>query len=176
MNNRTINEVYEEPTLPILADSLPVRRAATFSRCRRYRYSLTRSWDPALPTILFVGLNPSTADSSRDDPTVRRCIGFAREWGYGTMTLANLFALRSTDPAQLWTARDPIGPDNDEWVRSLADSAAMVVVAWGAHGGLLDRDRHVLAMLSSVHCLGRTQAGQPRHPLYLSKHTPLEVY
>ena len=176
MNTRTIAESHEEPLLPLLAESVPVRRAATLSRCRLYRYSLTRAWDPALPTILFIGLNPSTADSTQDDPTVRRCIGFARDWGYGTMTLANLFALRSTDPAQLWTAHDPIGPNNDEWIRRMADSAAMVVAAWGAHGGLLGRDRHVIAMLPSVQCLGRTRAGHPRHPLYLSKHTPLEVF
>jgi len=176
MNSRTIKDDYEETALPVIAEPGSVRRAATLSSCRQYRYSLTRSWDSALPTILFVGLNPSTADSTQDDPTVRRCIGFARDWGYGTMMLANLFALRSTDPAHLWTASDPIGPDNDEWIRHLADSTAMVVAAWGAHGGFRDRDRHVLAMLPSVHCLGRTQAGQPRHPLYLSRLTLLEVF
>jgi len=176
MNTRTINEVYEEPALPLLAGTPQVRRTATLSGCRRYRYSLSRCWDSALPTVLFVGLNPSTADALRDDPTVRRCVGFARDWGFGAMTLANLFALRSTDPAQLWTANDPVGPDNDDWISQLVESAAKVVAAWGAHGGLNDRDRRVLKLLPEVYCLGRTREGHPRHPLYLARVTELERF
>lgn len=140
---------------------------AVFSRCRRYRYVLQRTWDANLPTVLFVALNPSTADEIQDDPTVRRCIGFARSWGFGRLVLANLFALRSTDPAALAVAQDPIGPRNNTWLRRLSSDAELTIAAWGVHGALRRRDQRVLAILRDVHTLGRTKAGHPRHPLYL---------
>ncbi len=113
-------------------------------------------------------LNPSTADAERDDPTIRRCAGFARSWGFGGMTVVNLFALRATDPARLRRARDPVGRDNDRHIAAAA-SAGLVVVAWGVHGRLGERDRAVLALLSGCRpgCLGTTRGGHPRHPLYL---------
>ena len=146
----------------------PRSPSAEFSRCRRYRYTLERRWATRGPTVVFIGLNPSTADERTDDPTVRRCVGFARDWGFAGVVLVNLFALRSTDPALLLTDRDPIGPDNDHWIRSSLRAAAMVVAAWGVRGGLLDRDAAVAAIAGDLHCLGLTKAGHPRHPLYLS--------
>jgi hypothetical protein len=128
---------------------------------------LRRAWDRKLPTVLFVALNPSTADAISDDPTIRRCIGFARSWGFGKLVVANLFALRSTDPSVLVDADDPIGPKNDWWLRTLSKKAELTIAAWGIHGALHDRAAHVLPMLRSVHHLGRTRAGHPRHPLYL---------
>lgn len=150
--------------------------AATFSPCRVYRYSLRRTWDSKLATVLFIGLNPSTADEASDDPTVRRCIGFAKRWGFGQLVLANLFAFRSTDPAALARVSDPIGPENDHWLRRLRASAEAAVVAWGANGSMLNRDASVLEMLGEVHCLGQTRSGAPRHPLYLASDTPLRRF
>jgi hypothetical protein len=116
-------------------------------------------------------LNPSTADAERDDPTIRRCGGFARAWGFGAMTVVNLFALRATDPARLRRARDPIGRDNDRHIAEAAAGADALVLAWGIHGALRDRDRAVLALLSELRpsCLGLTRGGHPRHPLYLPR-------
>ena len=106
---------------------------ATFSADRRYRYLLTRTWDPALPTVNFVMLNPSTADALELDPTNRRCVGFAQRWGYGSMVTTNVFAWRSTDPKGLRTPNDPVGPVNDAFLVESARSAALVVAAWGVN-------------------------------------------
>jgi hypothetical protein len=145
---------------------------ATFSRDRRYRYRLWRCWDPSRPLVAFCMLNPSTADERSDDPTIRRCIGFARDWGYGGVDIVNLFALRATDPRELRDARDPVGPWNDDHVIDAAERSALVVVAWGSHGAFRARDAEVLEVLSPrarLRALGWTQARQPRHPLYLRR-------
>src|SRR5258708_39445492 len=112
---------------------------ADLSPDRLYRYTLRRTWDSTLPQILFIGLNPSTADAQRDDPTLRRCIGFARRWGYGQLVVGNLFAFRATRPTELRSCADPIGTDNDSWLQTLAASAGCVVVAWGTHGQYMGR-------------------------------------
>jgi hypothetical protein len=142
--------------------------SAVFSKCGRYRYVLRRTWNESGPTVLIIGLNPSTADAECDDPTIRRCIGFARDWGYGSLLVGNLFAYRATHPRVLKSVADPIGPRNDSWLRNLVRQADFVVAAWGIHGSLHSRDMQVLAAVSDVHCLGVTKAGYPRHPLYLS--------
>lgn len=154
---------------------------ATFSRCGLYRYELRRVWRPEKRTMVFVGLNPSTADESTDDPTIRRILGFADDWGYGTLVMLNVFAFRSTDPKALHDRaarrREVIGPENDATIRSTfaAHRRDKLVIGWGAHGLLLDRGRDVAAMASSLHarpeCLGLTQSGQPKHPLYLAAST-----
>jgi hypothetical protein len=127
-------------------------------------------WDDDLPRMLFVALNPSTADATNDDPTIRRCIGFARSWGFGGVIVANLFAYRSTDPAGLRRVADPIGPRNDWWLSKLSGESELTIAAWGIHGSLLERDQAVLPKLKNVHHLGLTRHGNPRHPLYLPKH------
>lgn len=139
----------------------------------RYRYRLWRRWRASGPVVAFVMLNPSTADAERDDPTIRRCTGFARAWGFAAMTVVNLFALRATDPARLRRARDPVGPDNDRHIAAAAAGSDAVVLAWGNHGALGGRDRAVLDLLagSRPSCLGVTGSGQPRHPLYLRRAT-----
>lgn len=143
-----------------------MERAAVFSPCRTWRYVLRRTWGTA-PALVFVGLNPSTADETQDDPTVRRCIGYARSWGYGGLTMLNAYALRSTDPKGLWRVEDPVGPENDRWLHEEAEGAPMVVVGWGANCPL-ERERDVLrALAGTVHCLTTTQRGRPGHPLYL---------
>lgn len=144
-------------------------REASFSQCGQYRYALWRQWDRGGPTVLFVGLNPSTADHMRDDPTVRRCIGFARDWGFGRLVVVNLFALRSTSPRALRRAPDPVGPRNDRWIARLAADAELVIAAWGALGNYRDRARLVTSTLSDLYCLGRTRDGSPRHPLYVRR-------
>lgn len=152
-----------------------LRSTAVFSPCRVYRYTLRRVWDEALPSVVFVGLNPSTADETLDDPTVRRCIGFARDWGFGTCVVTNIFAFRSTDPRGLLEIDDPVGPRNNHWIRRECAAAALVVAAWGVHGTLHERGAAVLRIMppphSPPHCLGMTKEGFPRHPLYLSKAT-----
>lgn len=138
---------------------------AEFSNDGVYRYSLTRRWAVG-PTAVWILLNPSTADEVRNDPTIRRVMGFSRAWGYGGFTLMNVFALRSTDPSALRTHPDPTGPDNDETIRRVSGQAELVVAAWGTLGALRQRGAAVRAMLGRVQCLGTTKAGFPRHPLY----------
>lgn len=140
---------------------------AAFSDCTQYRYMLRRTWDATRKSVLFIGLNPSTADAKLNDPTIRRCIGFARDWGYGSMLMGNLFAFRATEPRLLPTVDDPIGPRNNWWLSVLHKQVDLVVAAWGIHGTLLARDLDVLSKLSEVYCLGLTKAGHPKHPLYL---------
>ena len=117
--------------------------------------------------VMFVGLNPSTADAAKDDPTVRRCAGFARRWGFGGLYLVNLFACRATDPALFASIPDPVGPDNNAVIARTALGADMVVAAWGNLGHASERSHDVLAMLQRrVYCLDCTARGAPRHPLY----------
>ena len=155
-----------------LADVAPPR--AIFSPCERYRYRLWRDVLPAVPgagrSLVFVMLNPSTADSEKDDPTVRRCIGFARTWGWSRLVVVNIFALRSTDPAALYGADDPVGPSNDFHLLQVAAEAGKIVCAWGNHGAYRGRGAFVLNMLSPYHpeCFTLTKELSPVHPLYQS--------
>lgn len=145
-------------------------RDARFSDDRLYRYTLTRTWDESKMTVAFVGLNPSTADETADDPTIRRCVRFARDWGYGGIIMVNLFALRSTDPKALIGHADPVGPDNDWVLRNVHTHASLVVAAWGAHRAARDRADAAVAELlvhGSFAVLDLTKDGHPRHPLYM---------
>lgn len=143
-----------------------MKRFAVVSDCGRYRYALERVWDAGRPMVLFVGLNPSTADATREDATSRACIRYAQRWGYGGLLLGNLFAYRATAPSALRAATDPIGPENDAWLDRLQSRAGLVVCAWGEAGVLGGRDRAVLAFLHDPHCLTRLKSGRPGHPLY----------
>jgi hypothetical protein len=146
-----------------------MKRDAVISPCGTYRYELVRRWKEG-PLLGWVMLNPSTADGTIDDPSVRRCIGFGIDWGYAGIVIRNAYALRATDPAQLTRHPDPIGPDNDAYLERCADDP-LTVLAWGAHGGdraalVAERLRHTTATLR---CLGTTKHGAPRHPLYIPK-------
>lgn len=132
-----------------------VARSAELSTDGRYRYSLSRVWDDSLPIVLFIGLNPSTADHERDDPTIRRCMRFAQDWGCGTLLMGNLFALRSTDPRTLLSDPAPVGPANDEILSALARRAAVRVAAWGGHRAGSVRAASVAARLGTLLCLER---------------------
>ncbi len=156
-----------------------VSNGAVLSDCETYRYKLWRWWDTEGRPVVFVGLNPSTADATTDDPTVRRCIGFARDWGYGGMILVNLYALRATDPRELWTHPDPVGLQNNAYLHGAVRLTDTVVAAWGSGIGRRPRARRVVQMLGQHvpwHCLGHTREGHPRHPLYLPKDTKLEAF
>jgi hypothetical protein len=124
-------------------------------------------------------LNPSTADAFRTDPTVTRCVRFARRENCGGLVIVNLFALRATDPRELRRHPDPVGAGNDLFIREHCRPGRLVIAAWGAHGRVRDRGRAVLAMLrearTAVHCLGVTAGGMPRHPLYLPRDAQLTV-
>lgn len=142
-----------------------------------YRYTLHRVLDAGAPraTCAFIMLNPSTADATRDDPTIRRCIGFARAWGFRHLRVVNLFALRSTDPRGLLAVPDPIGPHNDRHLARIVREAELVIAAWGVAAPIrrlvAARAAAVRALLPDValHSLRLTRSGAPAHPLYLPR-------
>jgi hypothetical protein len=147
---------------------------AIFDDKRRvYRYVLWRRWGSRTSRVLFVMLNPSTADEHVLDPTVRKCVKWAKQWGFGALDVCNIFAWRATDPKELYHIPDPIGPDNDRWIQTTAMMAAMVIVAWGKHGALKRRGEEVAQMLAkhNPYCLGVNADGSPEHPLYIAKAT-----
>jgi hypothetical protein len=162
-----------------------VEKSAVLSDDGVYRYVLRRIWDRALPPVLVVGLNPSTADAENDDPTIRRCIRFARDWGYGGLLMGNVFALRSTDPKRLLTCLEdrvnPVGElgpwirggresVNDSWLEHMNEHAGLTLAAWGATKlppGWTQRPAQVHSLLGRMHALGLTKDGMPRHPLYV---------
>ena len=141
---------------------------AFFSEDRIYRYALWRIWNDLLPTVLFIGLNPSTADEVQNDPTIRRCMRFANDWGFGGYIMGNIFGYRSTDPKKLKLLDNPIGLDNNYWLTKLHKEADLTIGAWGNHGKLLNRGEQVLNLIDNIYCLKVTNEGQPSHPLYLS--------
>ena len=148
---------------------MSIKSSAQLSPCRTYRYALWRTWDATKPYVFFICLNPSTADEIDDDPTLVRCMGFARSWGYGGLCMGNLFAFRATQPQDLKESSNPIGDDNDYWLEQLSKDAGIVVAGWGNHGVFLDRSAKVLSKLKEVYCLKINKSGEPSHPLYLNR-------
>jgi hypothetical protein len=144
-----------------------------------YRYWLSRSKRDPSPgfvthnAVNFIMLNPSTADASLDDPTIRRCMGFAWNFGFDQLIVTNLFAYRATNPKELIGLRDAIGDGNDNQLLMAAALAKQVICAWGVNGVLGGRDKAVCELLSDwpLYHLGLTNAGHPKHPLYLPKTT-----
>jgi hypothetical protein len=157
-------------------NGLLVNKNATFSDCRKYRYGLSRTWNGKKKTILFIGLNPSTADEKIDDPTIRRCINYAQNWGYGSLLMVNLFAYRATLPSELKNVKNPIGNDNDLHILELSKKADLTVAAWGNEGFLLNRDKVVKKLIPNLMCLKINKSGQPSHPLYQKKDLKLIKY
>ncbi len=153
-----------------------ISRSAELSPCGRYRYLLTRTQLMGSGTCLFVMLNPSTADHTVDDQTIRQCIGFSAAWGYQRLEVVNLFAWRATLPRDMYAAIDPIGPAGDDWILRAARGADRIVCAWGEHGRHRGRGEAVRGLLQghghTLHHLGLTKGhAQPRHPLYLARDT-----
>jgi hypothetical protein len=156
-----------------------IEYGAIFDVNSRYRYSLWRAWSAHHPRIAFILLNPSTADEQRNDPTIRRCVGFARAWNFGSLEVVNLFAYRATHYRELFRASDPIGEENNCFLLHAVQRCSTVVLGWGNRGTLLGRDHQVIQLLAGrkeVYCLGLTKDGQPRHPLYIKGDTNLEPF
>jgi len=151
-----------------------MEKGAQFSDDRIYRYALWRTWREG-DHVLFIGLNPSTADETEDDPTIRRCIGFAKEWEFGGIYMLNIFALRATNPKNLMKSKDPIGEKNNDFLQMYFDKIGLNVACWGTLGKYLNRGQQVRDILGDdcLHCFGLTKNGQPKHPLYLPKKTEL---
>jgi hypothetical protein len=148
---------------------------AVFSPCRRWRYLLWRRWDAAKPVANFLMLNPSTADEVKLDPTCARARDYAERWGYGALIVTNVFGWRSTDPAKMKAAKDPVGPGNDAAIVKAADESSITVCAWGNHGLFLERSTKVKSLLKDrqLFVLRLNGNGEPAHPLYLpGKLTP----
>lgn len=154
-------------------------RGAVLSEDGLYRYLLWRLWDRELPRAMFVMLNPSTADAEIDDPTIRRCIGFARSWGMGGIYVTNLYPYRATNPADLWQASKPMGQGNDSYIERHLDRRGIAVAAWGAHGKP-QRVREVRTLFFDagipLYALKLTKDGAPGHPLYLPAASVPVVY
>lgn len=172
-----------DPMLNILPFAFD--EGATFSECRRYRYHLWQTWGDRENRVAFIGLNPSTADEIDDDHTIRKCIGFAKRWGYGAIDMVNLFAWCSTEPKGLRDPEDAIGPDNNPTLERVTSDAKRVVLAWGSHAevkGLIQwrvRSLQWLFNLEDVRTkmvrLGTCKDGNPRHPLMLAYATNVEA-
>jgi hypothetical protein len=161
-----------------------MKRENQFSKDRKYRYALWRYFETPHNLlkeysvtrdhdgfVMFIGLNPSTADETKDDPTLRRCIDFARRWGYRELCMTNLFGLRATNPRELKKVTDPLGAENDVTLLRIATKASLIICAWGmrTYSGIGDRDKVVLTMLTKfqLQCLGVNSDGSPMHPLYI---------
>ena len=151
----------------LFIDNNSIYSGAEFSKCRKYRYTLWRTWDESIQKLLFIGLNPSTADEINDDPTMRRCIRFSKDLGYGGFIMANIFAYRSTNPEKLKIVKDPIGDKNNYWIKKLDQEAGLTIAAWGTHGEYLNRGKEIMELLDNLYCLRKTKGGFPAHPLYL---------
>lgn len=162
-----------------------MKRETTFSPCRKYRYTLWREFDFDLwqgdgiehrrDYVQFIGLNPSTADETIDDPTIRRCIRFCQDWGYGALCMTNLFAYRATQPTVMKAQQRCIGDDNTNQIREIAERAGIIIAAWGRDGNHCGRQEQVIDALQpwreKLHHLGLNLDGTPKHPLYLRADT-----
>lgn len=161
-----------------LANQKYLDASAAISDDGCYRYWLSRRLTPGERTVLFVGLNPSTADATQDDPTIRRCVGYARDWGFDWLLMGNIYAWRSTDPKKLKLVDEPVGPGNQDALKWMAQQAELVIAAWGkqrltCYGYTLSK--WVLS-LPICRALGFNQDGTPVHPLYQPKNAPrLEI-
>lgn len=162
--------------MPELFDNSAIERDALI--VGDFRYWLTRQWADG-PTLLYVMLNPSTADGRKDDNTIKRCTGFAKDHGFTRYVVVNLYAFRSTYPEDVFKAQDAVGPLNDYHIAMEAYKAKLIVCAWGsiANPDRVDQVKRILtAKGQQLYCLGLTQQGHPRHPLYVPKAQKFEVY
>lgn len=154
-----------------------MKRKAIFSKCGKYRYFLERDWGTdKTNAVLFICLNPSIADDKRDDPTIRRCINFAKDWGYERLQIANIFAYVHTNPKVLSKVMRSL-PVNYDWIKLMIKDANKVVVAWGANPLVeIPKELENLLKAKGAMCLGKNKNGSPKHPLYIKRNAVLEVY
>ena len=148
----------------ILQDS-----GAMFSDDRKYRYALWRAWDKDKPIVMFIMLNPSTANEIRDDPTIRKCIAYTKAWGYGALVVGNLYAFRSRNPRLLGYEKNPMGPHCDSWLYDLSKMSDLRIAAWGNNILSIKRVQQVRNLIPNLHYLELSKSGNPKHPLYLRK-------
>lgn len=149
-----------------------IKSDAIISDCGNFRYQLNRVWDESLPIVPFIMLNPSTADGNIDDPTIRRCVGFAKQWGYGGLIVVNLYALRATNPKSLLESVNPFGDDNQLYLEKIFNDYNLIVAAWGNSSVLSKIQKSNKLPLkglqcSKLHYIELSQDGTPKHPLYL---------
>lgn len=150
-----------------------MEKGAEFSECRNYRYALWRIWDKTKPYVMFIGLNPSTADENTDDPTTRKVTKFAKDWGFGGMYMMNLFAWVTPHREELKMCEDPLG-ENDGWLEEVAEKCDKIIFAWGSFEEAEERAVDVVAMFEG-YALKINMNGSPRHPLYIPANTePVE--
>ena len=140
---------------------------AIFSEDRKHRYVLIRKWNLNKPSLMIISLNPSTADEEINDPTIRRCIGFAKQWGFGKLFVTNLFSFRATFPKDLFNCENPIGDKNDYWIKKLSKEVDKVILAYGNQGKFKNRHKEILKMINNPYCIKKSKTGMPMHPLYL---------
>lgn len=156
-----------------------LERDAVISGCGKYRYLLRRTWDHSKPRALVIMLNPSTADAEIDDATIRSLLRLLGGLAYGSFEVVNVFALRATDPMELLTARDPVGPDNEAAVRASIGRCDVAICAWGAWPPAREASIYIRnairAARPAMYCFGKTKDGSPRHPLYIKSGTELQV-
>ena len=154
-----------------------MEKGAMLSDCNKYRYSLWRIWDKEKPIFTFIGLNPSTADHIEDDRTITRCINFAKSWGGGGIYMANLFAYRATNPQEMMSQEDPIGPDNDAYLNQLATESQKLIACWGNDGAFNERSTFVKQLLKDkLYYLKLNKSGEPGHPLYIHSSTQIKAF
>lgn len=143
-----------------------MKKDAILSSDRQYRYMLSRVWDENLPMVVFIGLNPSTADETTDDNTIKKCIKFATSWGYGGLYMLNLFAYRSTNPYEMYNVADPVGSKNNGYIQEYAKKSDKVICAWGNMGSYNGRSSNILKQLDNAYYIKLNKTGEPSHPLY----------
>jgi len=165
---------------PLMIQTEPIKSTAVLSPCNKYRYQLRRYWGKRpsrQSTVVFVGLNPSTADATADDPTIRKCIAYARAWQFNSLIMVNLFAWRATDPNLLHQSKDPIGKQNDTYITAAVANASLIIACWGEHGSFMNRADELRSQYPRrLHCLKTNASGQPSHPLYLpASLTPVKL-
>lgn len=146
-----------------------MKKDAILSEDRKYRYVLSRIWDESKSMVMIIGLNPSTADETIDDPTIVRCIDFAKNWGYGGIYMLNLFAFRATLPKDMFSTENPIGDENDKFIEKYSKLSDKVICAWGNDGKYKNRSEKVLSKIENKYYLKLNQTNEPAHPLYLRK-------
>lgn len=158
--------------------SILTESGADFSPCRTWRYALWRYWDMSdmANCVAFIGLNPSTADETLDDPTIRRCIGFSKSWGFNGLIMLNAYAYRATDPNVMKAASDPLGPENLAKLAAYQGCVRLTIAAWGVHCDPVHALKVCVAVKRPIMCLGKTKSGAPKHPLYLAANTQRQPF
>jgi hypothetical protein len=143
---------------------------AAFSDNRKHRFVLWRAWDESKPEVIFIGLNPSTANETKPDPTITRVVSFAKQWGFGSVTMLNLFTYVTAHPEELKKCNDPLLMA-DHYLKLYATDAEKIIFAWGKFKQAEERAKEVIAMFPNAYCLVKNKDGSPRHPLYVPGNT-----